>query len=139
VEVFNFGLADHTSIETLAKQGVNTTLYRGLDTGVPLHPDRIFGDAVPEKVQMRDIKEFMAEHHVNKVDLAAMNCEGGEYPLLFYITAFDLIDKIDNIMVQFHNFGPHASSQRDIIRNWLSRTHKETFCYPFIWENWSKK
>ena len=42
-----------------------------------------------------------------------INIEGGEYELLERLIAADLIRKIDDIQVQFHNFVPDAAARME--------------------------
>lgn len=73
------------------------------------------------------------------VDLMKLNVEGCEYDILESLIANNLHTKVKHIQVQFHNFSSDASGRRDRIRESLRRTHKETYCYNFIWENWDLK
>ena len=68
-----------------------------------------------------------------------MNIEGSEYELLERIIEIDFIRNIDNLLIQFHNFFSDSRSRMDNIQKHLSKTHRLTFQYEFIWENWTKK
>ena len=51
-----------------------------------------------------------------------------------------LIATMVNIQIQFHLFVPDAQHQRDeIMGDSLGKTHKEDWCYYFVWEGWSLK
>jgi hypothetical protein len=50
-----------------------------------------------------------------------------------------LIERINNIQIQFHIFIADAKEKRDKIINSLEKTHKRDWCYWFVWENWSLK
>jgi len=56
------------------------------------------------------------------------------------ITSIDknIINKINNIQVQFHDFIPKSEEMREEILNKLTITHKPTFTYKFIWEGFTK-
>jgi hypothetical protein len=41
--------------------------------------------------------------------------------------------------VQFHEFVDDAARQRSELRRQLEHTHEESWCYEFVWENWSRK
>ena len=77
---------------------------------------------------------------VNKPEIALMkiNIEGGEYELLEHLIVSDLIVKIRDIQVQFHDFVSDAESRMAFIQNKLSKTHHITYQYKFIWENWTR-
>ncbi len=68
----------------------------------------------------------------------AMQSEGGEYVLLNHMLNSGIIDMFRNIQVQFHDNYPECESLRDDIRARLKETHVESYCYPFVWESWSR-
>ena len=77
-----------------------------------------------------------------KIDLMSINIEGGEYELLDRIIEIGMINNIVNIQVQFHQWYP-SYKQSDLLRkslqDRLSITHKLTYCYDFVWEDWQIK
>jgi len=73
---------------------------------------------------------------LDKIDLLKINIEGGEYDVLPCLIDSGWINNIRNIQVQFHNFVPDAENKRNEIIKKLSKTHRQTWCYEFIWENW---
>jgi hypothetical protein len=89
-------------------------------------------------------EDFVREYNVDHIDLMKINIEGGEYELLEHMIEKDLIGMVDQFIIQFHNkdLGLNiykAKERRDEIRKALSKTHKEVWCEPFIWEKWVKK
>lgn len=75
-----------------------------------------------------------------KIDLLKINVEGAEYDILDSIMPFqDIVGRINNLQIQFHDFVPDAAMRRNRIRDYLSATHVETYNYPFVWENWKLK
>ena len=64
--------------------------------------------------------------------------EGSEYPLLIHLAKLNSLDLVEEYQIQFHNFIPDAIPKRDNIIEYLSQTHKRTWCYYFVWENWKK-
>lgn len=72
------------------------------------------------------------------IDLIKINIEGGEYDLLDFILEQECASKFKNIQVQFHTFMPDCEKRRDAIRSGLQRTHKLTYNYDFVWENWER-
>lgn len=90
-----------------------------------------------ETIKLVDIVTFMEENDINTIDLLKLNIEGSEYELLEHLIRKNKIKNIKNIQVQFHDFVDYAIDRRDRIREFLSKTHKETYCYNFVWENWT--
>lgn len=92
-----------------------------------------------EKVKIKKISEVIKELKIDNIDLMKINIEGGEYDLLPCLINENLISKIKNIQVQFHNFEPNAQKKRSDIINLLKNTHKNDWSYYFVWESWSLK
>lgn len=90
-------------------------------------------------ITIHSIQEFLEKHKINKVDLIKINIEGGEYELLEYLLENNLIDRFENLQVQFHDFVPGAESRMKSIQERLGRTHYTTYKYEFVWENWKRK
>lgn len=91
----------------------------------------------------RDIKIFslldaMNKINVDKVDLLSMNIEGAEYELLEKMIDSNLACKFRYIQIQFHDLDQDSSNRRDRVRNRLSLSHHEVFCFPFVWEAWER-
>lgn len=86
-------------------------------------------------------KEFfktLSDLDIAKVNLMKINIEGGEYPLLMHIADNDKLGLVDEYQIQFHNFIEDAEHKRESIIKSLSKTHKRTWCYTFVWENGRK-
>ena len=81
----------------------------------------------------------MDEMGDKKISLLKINIEGAEFPLLKRMIETKLIDRFDDIMIQYHEFVPNANWQRFIINRKLKETHARVWNYPFIWEKWSRK
>lgn len=92
-----------------------------------------------ETIQLRSLIEFMDENDITKVDLMKVNIEGGEYDLLENIIKHGYQNRFVNVQVQFHRFVDNCESRRSGIRKSLMDTHKITYDYPFVWENWVLK
>lgn len=76
---------------------------------------------------------------LERVDVAKINIEGGEYDLLPELIESGWIGKIDRVQVQFHLFTPDEIRRRDAIRDGLSRTHFCEWEYAFVWEQWKRR
>jgi len=89
-----------------------------------------------EKIFIRDICDAFQEFKINNIDLMKINIEGPEFLVLDKLISSNLISKISNIQVQFHEFYPNSWKLRDTIRCQLGLTHSEMWNYPFVWESW---
>ena len=47
--------------------------------------------------------------------------------------------QIENIQIQFHNYGPEFVKRKDKIRSELAKTHFLTYDYEWHFENWRLK
>jgi FkbM family methyltransferase len=91
-------------------------------------------------IQLKNIAEFLEEHHIKKVDLLKLNVEGGEYDILEGLIEQNKITYFENIQVQFHDFViPNAKERMNKIQQALSETHFLTYQFEFVWENWQLK
>ena len=88
------------------------------------------------------VKSFIDEFNhlqLSQIDLLKINIEGPEFLILPQIISHNIVQKIENIQVQFHDFYPNAVDLRKEIRNNLTKTHIEKWNYSFVWESWTKK
>jgi FkbM family methyltransferase len=94
-----------------------------------------------EKVtaQLVDVVAFLRQATIGHVDLMKINIEGGEYDLLDRLISARLISRIRNIQVQFHDFVPDAARRMKRIQEALRHSHRPTYQYEFVWENWEAK
>lgn len=104
----------------------------------------VLGDATsafreaPERVECRAVEatRYLAGLGVVSVDLAKVNIEGGEYDLIPHFVRTGMMARIGTLQVQFHKLDDGSAAMRDEIRISLAATHRETWCYPFVWEEW---
>ncbi|MBD3260631.1 MAG: FkbM family methyltransferase [Candidatus Altiarchaeales archaeon] len=100
----------------------------------------LYGAGKPlETITTRNTSSVFREMSWDTVDLMKLNVEGAEYQILKSLLNGGLISCIKNIQVQFHDFDESMVRQRDSIRDSLRSTHEETYCVPFVWENWRLK
>ena len=85
------------------------------------------------------MQDWINKREINKIALIKINIEGGEYKLLDRLIETNLIEKIENIQVQFHDIEPDSSLKMEKIQEKLRKTHEPTYQYKFVWENWRKK
>jgi FkbM family methyltransferase len=68
-----------------------------------------------------------------------INIEGSEYALLEDLISSRVANRLETILVQFHNFSPESESQRESIRSKLANSHSEKMNYEWVWEKWMLK
>lgn len=91
------------------------------------------------EVKIRDIQEVLRELNITHIDLLKINIEGGEYELLEKFYRIGFLKEVTNIQIQFHDFVQDAERRKKDITKMLTETHQCTWCYPYIWENWTIK
>ena len=79
---------------------------------------------------------YLNELGIGRIDVMKINIEGGEFEVLPHLVATGVIDEIRTLQVQFHRLNEHSPADRDAIRDRLQHTHRQTWCYPFVWEEW---
>ena len=84
------------------------------------------------------VASFFKEHNLQEVALAKVNIEGGEYDLLPALIDAGLMPRIARLQVQFHLFEPKLQQARDAILAGLAKSHKQAWCYTFVWEEWQR-
>jgi FkbM family methyltransferase len=90
-------------------------------------------------VEIIDAIEYLSQNKIEHIDLIKINIEGGEYELLERIIDKPIIKSIGNIQVQFHNLGGDYKVRMNNIQKKLAQTHKLTYYFEFLWENWMLK
>ncbi|WP_276199196.1 FkbM family methyltransferase [Chelatococcus sp. XZ-Ab1] len=90
-------------------------------------------------VQLIDAAQFIEDHHIEQIDLAKFNIEGGEYALLEYLIASGNIGRFQNLQIQFHLNVPNAQKRYRMLARSLRRTHQLEWRFPFVWESWRRK
>ena len=120
--VHSVGLSNEATTAEISVDRDNSSVYkRGGDTRVG---------------RLVRASSFMRDHGIDRVDLMKINIEGGEYALLEDLLASGFVRKVGNIQVQFHDFVPNAELRMRAIQEELQNTHRLTYQYPFVWENW---
>jgi len=122
--IFDFGLSGITRKEDISLRNDESSL---------LLPGE------KRSIELKSLREFLNEKKIKEVDLISINIEGGEYELLEKILEEDMITRFKNIQIQFHRIGTDYNKKRDDIRKRLSETHKQKYCFPWVWEAWTKK
>jgi len=87
-------------------------------------------------VHLKDVLDVFNTNNFGEIALIKINIEGGEFDLLERMLETGLVDKCNDLQIQFHDFFPDAKDRRQRIREKLRKTHRLTFDYYFVWENW---
>ena len=88
--------------------------------------------------KLRIAHEAFSDIGLSHIDLLKINIEGGEFQVLPILIENDWMKRIRFLQIQFHTVGDYKS-ERDFIREQLSITHAEQWCYEFVWEGWEQK
>ena len=127
VYVYPFGWGD--------KNG--TMMLYGDDIYASLDPNE-YECGIP--VQIRKASEVLMQDYAGStIDLLKLNIEGSEYAVLPDLIKNNLIPNIKNIQIQFHNTVPGYKEKRALIQQCLSATHKQVWCYDYLYESWTLK
>ncbi len=126
ISVYPFGLAGAAEQAQIALLGDASSVLIG-------------GQGQCETIELRDVAEVLAPLLSHGIDLIKINIEGGEYDLLARMIESEVVRHCRNIQVQFHSRIPGAVERRKAIQDALSSSHRLTYEYPFVWENWCLK
>jgi FkbM family methyltransferase len=128
IRVHPFGLASRTGEARLALAGDASSLFGKSDgAGSP---------AEARVVRLVEAASYLSERGIERIDLMKVNIEGGEYDLLEHLLDAGLVERIRELQVQFHDCLPDAAARMRRIQERLAATHRLTWQYPFVWENW---
>lgn len=93
----------------------------------------------PISIQLQSAASFIEARGYKQIDLMKINIEGAEYDLLDHLLDHGLVSSIVDLQIQFHDFVPDAAQRMANIQARLSRTHRLTYQYEFVWENWHRE
>lgn len=124
IKLYNYGVGGYHRYEKISIQKDASSIFKNSESF--------------ELILIKSIDEVLLELNLNHIDLLKVNIEGCEFELLERVILLDIQNKIENIQVQFHEFVENAAVRRDEIKKVLQKTHKPTYDFPFIWENWQK-
>lgn len=122
VKVYTFGLSDKTEDIDLGLSDNGSSAFIKSDNFIKIH--------------LVKSSDFIRENNITKIDLIKLNIEGGEYSLLEDLIESDFVKNISNIQVQFHRI-PNSDIRMQNIQKNLDKTHKLTYQFPYLWENWT--
>lgn len=78
----------------------------------------------------------LSDYMNDDVDVVKLNCEGGEYEILYDLIKTGWLPKIPEILVQFHKMKTHDDMFNDL-QEQLAKTHKLIFIPK--WQLWKLK
>ncbi len=125
IKVYNYGLSDNNSTISLNDLDDGSSFYKKSN-----------------KTYLCEMKEFNSIFKglkIEKINLMKINIEGGEFSLMDNIIQNNLLNRVENYQIQFHNFVEEASRKRINIIKSLKNTHNLKWCYEFVWESWKIK
>jgi FkbM family methyltransferase len=128
IHLFNYGIGKssyHTTINVGETDGASTSLFIDGDTKV--------------EVDIKSIKEVFHELQITSIDVMKLNVEGAEYDILECLIEDNLHLLVKNFQIQFHKMIPNYLDRYAAIREALAKSHKTTYDYYFVWENWKIK
>jgi hypothetical protein len=91
-----------------------------------------------ETIELRDAAGVLGPIAEHGIELIKINIEGGKYGLLGRMLETGLVARCRDIQVQFHPWIERAAERREELQQRLSATHRLTYEYPSIWENWRR-
>jgi len=132
IHIFPYGLAGADATLQISHLGEGSSVFR---------EENNFSQKATEKetIALRAIDKVMVELGTQRIDLMKINIEGGEYELLECLINCKLIRQVSHLQIQFHDFVPDADARMARIKEQLAHTHKQTYEYLYVWENWSLK
>lgn len=101
--------------------------------------ESIHKKGILEKIEIIDVGDFCSNNAIEKIALVKINIEGAEYDLLDRMIDLGLVNNCSNLQIQFHDFYPDYENRYRKIKESLEKTHRLTYSYPFVWENWCLK
>ena len=128
IKIFNFGLGDSYQELNVEPRGVQTTTLK----------------EVSEHSQKIIIKDILSIKGLSKgkINLMHVNIEGGEYNLLKRLIETQIIEVIECLEIQFHEWYPSLKLSHDLrneIHKSLIKTHSLEYSYDFVWEKWNHR
>jgi FkbM family methyltransferase len=127
VHAYEYGLGSGDSTASLALKGPGSSIYD--------EPGK-FGSV---EVRIRDVVDVLEELELGDIDLLKVNIEGGEYDLFDRLAESGWLRRMRLVLIQFHEWHPHAYQRRWKNRRALRRYHDEVWDYPWVWELWRRR
>lgn len=128
IHCYNFGLGAESGTFQISDDKDASSLYLNAKDNRNL-----------ELIEIESFNNFVEDNSIQQIDLIKINIEGGEFDVLPKIIDSNYINNIKYLQIQFHQFIPDSTTKRENIRKKLRDTHDESWCFPFVWESWTRK
>ena len=132
----NIGLSNKNSIINIHKNSINNDSTKLINSNNSnKNSKNCFS------IELMTLDRFLLLYNLKTVDLIQVNIEGAEYDLLDHWIETDIVNSINTIQIQFHNFDEIKNHiiKREIIRNKLkNRGFKLKYCFNWVWECYTK-
>jgi len=129
VKLFNYGLDGTARMATLSDDTDGSSVFKEGTISIELR----------EVNQV--ISQYLKDSGRKEIDLLHINCEGCEFGLLEGIIDQRVTNLFKNIEMQFHYYdfkGMDNIARMCRIQEQLSITHKSSFLFKYVWENWER-
>lgn len=131
ITTHNFGLGDADKQIAISLDADASSIYD--HSGGHDHPGE------RQTIQIKNASRWLEDSKIDRVSLAKINIEGGEYELIENLLLSGKIRMFDNLQIQFHDFFPEAEARMLAIQQTLKETHVQIYQYRFVWESWTRK
>ena len=106
--------------------------YTSISRSVP--PNLLDGRTV--QVHIRPVEQIFDLVRSERIGLLFLNCEGTEYEILRALCQRNLMDRIERLVVQFHELDADSNVMLWETRAAVATTHDCVFAYDYIWDYW---
>lgn len=124
VELFHLAVGD--------QNGMIEIYIDGMKSGSNAHSTLI------QSAEIMAADDFLKKLPI-KPTVIEINIEGGEYLVMQNLFKSNLVEQVRTFLVQFHKYAYRDEIMRGEIREKLSATHAEIYCYEWVWERWDRK
>lgn len=125
VEVYQFGIDSENRMAEFTIKGDMTGLWAD-------------GTKV-EGVMLFAVESVFDNLGLDRLAVMKLNIEGSEFRVVESLITSGLINRVDNLQVQWHPVAPEVVEKFDELQKRLSETHELTFDAQWIWQNWRLK
>jgi len=135
VQIFHYGIASESGTAHIVLEGAQGSASSQFNIA-----NEAGKQEEGELVYMRTMTQVMLETKVTNIDLLNINCEGCEFNILESLVEQNVLPNITHIQVQFHpGIIKDGSARRCRIREYLIKTHYESYNIEWIWERWTRR
>ncbi len=136
VKIFDFGLGTATGSYRLSRVGTDRCSFIERQPGKDGKESTFEGPY--EIAKLVNIKSFLSNNNIDRVDVTRINCEGYEFKLLTHMIISEVIGRFKYLMVQFH-LHHEGAELMDAIWEGMKKTHDIRDNYFPAWVVWEAK